>query len=87
MPFFVGMSTAHDSQSLKPGNELLLKFRAGTNVDSIVQQLAAVCPGARTDDTQGFAVILGSLQNLTQKEYSGLGCIATEKCGLSKLLP
>ena len=67
---FAGMATALQDVTLKRGNKLALKFRAGTKVDSILRQLAAVCPGARIEDTEGFVVTLGCLKNLTQKEYT-----------------
>lgn len=66
----VGMATALQDVSLKHGNGVLLKFRAGTKVDSILHQLAAVRPGARIEDTEGFVVTLGYLENLTEKEYT-----------------
>ena len=55
----VGMATALQDVSLKHCNGVLLKFRAGTKVDSILHQLAAVQPGARIKDTEGFVVTLG----------------------------
>ncbi|DBA71869.1 TPA: hypothetical protein ACH3X2_010918 [Trebouxia sp. C0005] len=64
------MAVASQDVTLKRGSEVLLKFRAGTKVDSIVQQLAAVCPGARIEDTEGFAVALGYPRNLMQEEYT-----------------
>ena len=64
------MAAALQDVTLKRGNEVVLKFRAGTKVDSIVHQLAAVCPGTRIEDAEGFVVTLGYLENLTQKEYT-----------------
>ena len=65
----VGMATALQDVSLKHGS-VLLKFRVGTKLDSILHQLAAVRPGARIEDTEGFVVTLGYLENLTEKEYA-----------------
>lgn len=62
------MATALQDVTLNLGDEPLLKFRAGTKVDSILYQLAAVCPSARIEDTEGFVVAMGCLENLTQKE-------------------
>ena len=64
------MATALQDVSLKHGNGVLLKFRAGTKVDSILHQLAAVRPGARIEDTEGSVLTLGYLENLTEKEYA-----------------
>ncbi|DBA78063.1 TPA: hypothetical protein ACH3X2_008038 [Trebouxia sp. C0005] len=67
---YISMAAALQDVTLKRGNEVVLKFRAGTKVDSIVHQLAAVCPGTRIEDAEGFVVTLGYLENLTQKEYT-----------------
>ena len=63
------MALALQAMTLKRGNEQLLKFRAGTKVDSILHHLAAVCPGGRIEDLDGFVVTLGYQKNLTEKEY------------------
>ena len=66
----VGMATALQPVTLKRGDEQLLKFRAGTKVDTIVHGLATVCPGGRIEDSEGFVVTLGYVENLTEKEYT-----------------
>ncbi len=66
----VGMATALQPVTLKRGNEQLLKFRAGTKIDTILHQLAAVCPGGRIEDSEGFVVTLGYVEDLTEKEYA-----------------
>ena len=66
----VGMAAAVQHVTLKNGNEPLLKFRAGTKVESILHQLAAVCPGGRIEDSGGFVVTLGYDENLTESEYT-----------------
>ena len=64
------MATALHPVTLKRGNEQLLKFRAGTKVDTIVHGLATVCPGGRIEDSEGFVVTLGYGENLTESEYT-----------------
>ncbi|KAL0048796.1 hypothetical protein WJX82_011313 [Trebouxia sp. C0006] len=68
--FTSGMATALHPVTLKRGNEQLLKFRAGTKVDTIVHGLATVCPGGRIEDSEGFVVTLGYGENLTESEYT-----------------
>ena len=64
------MATALHPVTLKRGNEQLLKFRAGTKVDTIVHGLATVCPGGRIKNSEGFVVTLGYGENLTESEYT-----------------
>ena len=64
------MATALQSVTLKRGDEQLLKFRAGTKVDSILHQLAAICPRGRIEDSEGFVVTLDYAENLTELEYT-----------------
>ena len=64
------MATALQGVALKLGKEPLLKFRTGTKVDYILHHLTAVCPSASIEDTEGFVVTVGYLENLTQKEHT-----------------
>ena len=66
----VGMATALQSVTVKRGDEQLLKFCAGTKVDSILHQLAAICPRSRIEDSEGFVVSLDYEKNLTEVEYT-----------------